>query len=48
MAGSIAVDGMGIVGGGDHSLDEFIELNSIVPRLYLLTRAILDIGAGRL
>ena len=47
MAGSIAVDGLGIVGGNDHSPDEFIELNSIVPRLYLLTRIIMDIGAGR-
>jgi glutamate carboxypeptidase len=48
MAGSIAVDGLGIVGGNDHSPDEFIELNSIVPRLYLLTRTIMDIGAGRI
>ncbi len=48
MAGSIAVDGLGIVGGNDHSPDEFIELNSIVPRLYLLTRIIMDIGAGRI
>jgi glutamate carboxypeptidase len=47
MAGSIAVDGLGIVGGNDHSPDEFIELNSIVPRLYLLTKIIMDIGAGR-
>jgi glutamate carboxypeptidase len=48
IAGSIAVDGMGIVGGGDHSLDEYIELNSIVPRLYLMTRTIMDLGAGRM
>lgn len=48
IAGSIAVDGLGIVGGNAHSPDEYIELNSIVPRLYLLTRIIMDIGAGRL
>jgi glutamate carboxypeptidase len=47
MAGSIAIDGLGIVGGNDHSPDEFIELKSIVPRLYLLTKIIMDIGASR-
>jgi glutamate carboxypeptidase len=44
IVGSIAVDGLGIVGGGDHTPDEFIEIESIVPRLYLLTRIIMDIG----
>lgn len=48
IVGAIAVDGLGIVGGGDHTPDEFIELNSIVPRLYLLTRVMMDIGSGKL
>ncbi len=48
IVGAIAVDGLGIVGGGDHTPDEYIELDSIVPRLYLLTRIIMDIGSGKL
>lgn len=48
IVGSISVDGLGLVGGGDHTPDEFIELSSIEPRLYLLTRIIMDIGSGKL
>ncbi len=48
IVGSIAVDGLGIVGGGDHTPDEYIELKSIEPRLYLLTRIIMDIGSGKI
>lgn len=47
-AGSITADGLGLVGSGAHTPDEYIELNSIVPRLYLLTRVIMDIGNGKL
>lgn len=46
IVGSIAVDGLGIVGGNDHTPDEFIELGSITPRLYLLTKILMDIGSG--
>lgn len=46
IAGAIAVDGLGIVGGNDHSPDEYIELDSIVPRLYLLTRTLMETGSG--
>jgi len=45
--GATAIDGLGIVGGGDHTPEEYIELNSIVPRLYLLTRTLMDLGAGK-
>ncbi|WP_346355153.1 glutamate carboxypeptidase [Azotosporobacter soli] len=48
IVGSIAVDGMGIVGGNDHTPEEYIEVGSIAPRLYLLTRTIMDIGSGKL
>lgn len=48
IAGAIAVDGLGIVGGNDHSPGEYIELESVVPRLYLLTRTLMDIGAGNI
>ena len=46
IVGSIAVDGLGIVGGNDHTPDEYIELGSITPRLYMLTRILMDIGSG--
>ncbi len=46
IVGSTAVDGMGVVGGSDHTPDEYIELGSIVPRMYLLTKTLMDIGRG--
>jgi glutamate carboxypeptidase len=48
IVGAIAIDGMSMVGGGDHTPDEYVELGSIVPRLYLLTRLMMDIGSGKL
>jgi len=44
-AGAPTLDGFGIVGGATHSEDEYAELNSIAPRLYLLTRMIMDLAA---
>jgi glutamate carboxypeptidase len=43
-AGAAALDGFGIVGGAIHSGDEYAELNSIAPRLYLLARMIMDVS----
>ncbi len=40
--GTPSLDGLGIVGAGGHSPDEYAELNSIVPRFYLLTRLIME------
>lgn len=48
IVGAVAVDGLGIVGGNDHTPDEYIELSSITPRLYLLTHILMDIGSGNL
>jgi len=43
------IEGMGLRGGGAHSNDrEFVYLSSIEPRLYLLTRMIIDISEGRI
>ncbi|MFC5513496.1 glutamate carboxypeptidase [Massilia jejuensis] len=42
--GAAALDGFGIVGGNIHSEEEYAELNSIAPRLYLLTRMIMDLS----
>lgn len=44
--GTRALDGLGIVGGGIHTADEYAELNSIAPRLYLLGRLIMEYGPG--
>lgn len=43
-AGVPALDGLGPVGGGFHSDKEFIELKTITPRLYLLTKLIMGLG----
>jgi glutamate carboxypeptidase len=39
-----SIDGFGVLGGGAHSLDDYADLTSIVPRVYLLTRMVMDIG----
>ena len=38
---------MGIVGKRIHSPDEFAEINSIVPRLYLTVRMIQELSGVR-
>jgi glutamate carboxypeptidase len=46
-AGAAALDGFGIVGGNIHTENEYAELNSIAPRLYLLTRMMMDLSTGK-
>jgi len=42
------VEGMGLSGFGAHSNDaEYIQINSIVPRLYLASRMIMDVSQGK-
>ncbi len=42
------IEGMGLSGFGAHSNDaEYIQINSIVPRLYLAARMIMDISQDR-
>jgi len=43
-AGVPALDGLGPVGGGFHSEKEFLLLDSVTPRLYLLTMLLMDLG----
>ena len=41
------IEGFGPVGYGAHSDDrEYIELDSLEPRLYLLARMVMDVGRG--
>ncbi|MFP6572886.1 MAG: glutamate carboxypeptidase [Vicinamibacterales bacterium] len=42
------IEGFGLIGFGAHSdARESVDLRSIVPRLYLLTRMVMDVGQGR-
>ena len=41
------IEGFGLVGFGAHSdAREYVDLNSVVPRLYLLTRMVMDVSQG--
>jgi len=41
------LDGLSVVGGNLHTDREFAEVDSLVPRLYLLTRMIMELGEGQ-
>lgn len=42
------LESFGLRGGGAHSNDnEFVMIDSIIPRLYLSTRMVMDVGAGK-
>jgi glutamate carboxypeptidase len=43
-AGVPALDGLGPAGGGYHSDQEYLSLDTISPRLYLLTRLLMELG----
>lgn len=44
--GTPALDGLGLVGGDFHTDHEWVDLNSLVPRLYLFTRLLMEAGAN--
>jgi glutamate carboxypeptidase len=44
--GTPALDGLGLVGGDFHTDHEWIDLNSLEPRLYLITRLLMETGAN--
>ena len=39
-----SLDGLGPLGGGAHGADDYVDLSSIVPRVYLLSRMLMDLG----
>ena len=45
--GTPTLDGFGIVGGNIHTPDEYAEVESIVPRLYLLTRMLMEVSTAK-
>lgn len=44
--GTATLDALGPVGGGAHGSDEYIDLDRIAPRIYLLTKLLMDLGAS--
>jgi glutamate carboxypeptidase len=44
-AGIPALDGLGLVGGDFHTDHEWVDLDSLVPRLYLMSRLLIDLSA---
>jgi glutamate carboxypeptidase len=41
------LDGLGPIGGCDHSPDEYLRLDSVAPRAALLAGLIMHIGSGK-
>ena len=44
--GTPTIDGLGPVGGGAHSDNEYMEIDTVIPRYYLLCRTIEKIIAS--
>jgi glutamate carboxypeptidase len=42
--GTTTLDALGLVGGGAHTKEEYIEIDRIAPRIYLLTKLLMDLG----
>jgi glutamate carboxypeptidase len=42
--GTPSIDGLAILGGGAHGVEDHADLSSIVPRVYLLARMLMDLG----
>jgi glutamate carboxypeptidase len=40
------LDGLGVIGGGPHTLEEFLDLSCLVPRTRLLARLFETLGPG--
>ena len=41
------IEGLGLIGYGAHSdAHEYVELSSVEPRIYLLSRLIMDVATG--
>ncbi len=39
------LEGLGLAGWGYHAKNEYIEIDSIAPRLYLAARMLIELGA---
>jgi len=47
LVGTATIDSMGFVGGQGHTADEYMNIDSIPPRLYLLTRMLMELGSQK-
>jgi glutamate carboxypeptidase len=47
LMGTATIDSMGLVGGKGHTADEYIDIDKIPSRLYLLTRMVMELGAQK-
>jgi glutamate carboxypeptidase len=47
IVGTSTLDALGPVGGGAHGATEYIDLDRIAPRIYLLTKLIMDLASSR-
>ncbi len=47
VVGAATIDSMGFVGGKGHTADEYMNIDSIPPRLYLLTRMLMVLGSQK-
>ena len=47
VVGTATIDSMGFVGGKGHTADEYMNIDSIPPRLYLLTRMLMVLGSQK-
>jgi glutamate carboxypeptidase len=45
--GTTTLDALGLVGGGAHTKDEYIKIDRIAPRIYLLTKLLMDLGNSK-
>ncbi|WP_041547543.1 glutamate carboxypeptidase [Chamaesiphon minutus] len=46
IVGTSTLDALGPVGGGAHSATEYIDIDRIAPRIYLLTKLIMDLASS--
>ena len=44
MGNTAVLEGLGLAGWGYHARNEYIEVDSIVPRLYLTSRMLVELG----
>jgi len=42
--GTPSIDGISMLGGGAHGVEDYADLSSIVPRVYLLARMLMNLG----
>lgn len=46
VVGTSTLDALGPVGGGAHGATEYIDIDRLAPRIYLLTKLIMDLGSS--